>query len=255
MPPRYFVGKGKVLLGSRDAITGKPTGLDFIGNVPKLTLSTTQGQIDHKESFTGLNLVDRTVKTEQKASVSFTIEEITKENLEKFIVGTVTNLVGATVTNEPVTIYKGKWNPLDRMNLTSFASLTLSTSPNTIYVKDTDYTVDLKQGMIFVPSSSAIPAQAIVNASYVAGASEKVSGFTANPNRVYWLRFAGLNQAEDDAPVVVDIYKFNPKSIGSMEFINDDFWKGDIDGMALYDDLQPDSNVNGRFYRIQTTAA
>lgn len=247
---RYFVGKGKIYVGDRDS-SGNPVGLEWLGNVPNLVLSTEETDLQHKESYTGLNLTDKIVPTGQTASLSFTLEEFTKDNLDKFLRGTFTAVTAATVTDETVVGYLGKWSKLAKGNITTWTSLTDSTAATT-YVLGTDYNLDLKGGMIEVISSGAITDAQSLRANYAAGAMEQVSGFTVTP-KDYYLYFSGLNQAEDLKPVLIDIYKFRPKPIGSLELITDEFGSYEIEGMVQYDTLRPDNTTDGRFFKIRQT--
>lgn len=253
MATRYFIGKGKVYFAEKDSLTGQPLGFQWLGNVPRLSLNTNQTRVEHQESYTGKNLTDKVVTGPISADASFTVEEMTKENLTRFLYGSTTIISPATITNEDVTARLGQSIALTRSNLTSFTSLVLASAPATVYVAGADYQVDLKAGMIFFPTTSSIANNAALRANYAAGGMEKVSAFTGNVNKDYWLRFAGLNQAEDDAPCIIDIYKFRPDPVGSMELINEGFNQIDIQGMAQYEEKMADTAADGRFFRIQIT--
>ena len=252
MSSRYFIGQGKVYFSERD-VNGNPLGYEWLGNVPKLTLSSNQTMVEHQESYTGKGLTDKVVGRAIKADASFTVEEVTKENLVKFFFGTSSIIAPATVSAEAVTARKGKTIALERANLSAFTSLVLASAPGTVYVSGTDYQVNLKSGMIYIPSTSTITDGVALQANYAALGMEKISSFTGNTNKDYWLRFAGLNQAEDDAPCIIDIYKFRPEPIGSMELITETFSQIDIQGMVQYDDRRVDTTADGRFFRVQIT--
>ena len=247
---RYFVGKGKLFVGERDS-SGNPVGLEWLGNVPNLVLSTDETDLQHKESYTGLNLTDKIVPTGQTATASFTLEEFTKENLTKFLRGTFTAIAAATITEEVVIGYPGKWSRLSQANIQTWTSLTNSTALET-YVLGVDYNVDMKGGLIEILEGGAITEGQSLKANYAAGAMEQVSGFTVQP-KDYYLYFSGLNQAEDLQPVLIDVYKFRPKPIGSIELITDEFGNYEIEGAVQYDPLRPDTTTNGRFFKIRQT--
>lgn len=249
MAERYFVGKGKVLLAT--IVGGVAAGYEWLGNCPSLTLSTEETRVEHKESYTGKNLIDSIVATAQSANASFTIDEYSKENLTKFLHGTTTNIAAATVTGESVTGYLGKYSQLNKMNLTSFASLTNSAN-NVTYVEGTDYSIDLPAGLIFPIVGGAITNAQPLLANYAAAASEQISAFTAKP-KYYSLLFSGLNQAEDSAPVIVEAYRFRPNPIGSIELITDEFGSLEIEGMLAYDSSRDASTIDGGFFRIRQT--
>lgn len=253
MPPRYFIGKGRLFFANKNAATGLATDYIWLGNVPKLTLNTTQADVEHKESYSGLNLTDKVIATGQKANASFTVEEFTRANLAYFLFGTSTSVQSATVTSETVIAKLGGYVALANINITTWTSLVLGTAPSTVYVENTDYVINRSSGMLFFPPTSTITDGASLRANYSCGATEKISAFTGVQNPVYWLRFDGLNQAEDNKPVIIDVYAFRPKPIGSLELITEDFSQLDIEGMALYEDRMPDNTSDGRFFRIRQT--
>lgn len=253
MPSRYFIGKGRLFFATKNATTGLPTDFTWLGNVPKLTLNTNQADVEHKESYTGFNFTDKVIATGQKTNASFTVEEFTRTNIAYFLFGTGSTISPATVTAETVIAKLGGFVPVANINITTWTSLTLGAAPSTIYVNGTDYTIDLKSGMLYFPPTSTITDGASLRANYASGAIERISGFTGNQNPTYWLRFDGLNQADDNKPVIIDIYNFRPKPVGSIELITEDFSQLDIDGMALYEDRMPDNTSDGRFFRIRQT--
>jgi hypothetical protein len=250
MTERYFVGKGKVLLASINSL-GVTTGYEWLGNCPSLVLNTEETRVEHKESYTGKNLTDSIVATGQSATASFTIDEYTKENLEKFLFGTSTQSAAATVTSEALLGYPGKYTALTRINLTGFTSLT-NVGATTTYVLNTDYRVDLGAGLIYVIPGGAITEGLALRANYAAGSSEQISAFTSKP-KYYSLMFAGLNQAEDNKPVIVEAYRFRPNPIGSIELITDEFGNLEIEGMLAYDSTRDTNTADGGFFRIRQT--
>ena len=249
------MGKGRLYFATKNATTGQANDFTWLGNVPKLTLNTTQADVEHKESYTGLNLTDKLIATGQKANASFTVEEFLRTNLTYFLFGTSSTVSAATVTSETVVAKLGGYVPVANINITTWTSLVLGSNPSTVYVNGTDYTINLGTGMLYFPPTSTIVDGASLRANYASGAIERVSAFTGNQNPTYWLRFDGLNQAEDNKPVIIDVYSFRPKPVGSIELINEDFTQLDIEGMALYEDRMPDNTSDGRFFRIRQTIA
>ena len=255
MPSRYFIGKGRLYFATKNATTGLATDFTWLGNVSALQLTTEQADVQHKESYTGLNLTDKVIATAQSANANFTVEEFTRQNLTYFLFGTGSTVSAATVTSETVIAKLGGFVPVANINITTWTSLVLGSAPNTVYVNGTDYTINLSTGMIYFPPTSTITDGASLRANYASGAIERVSGFTGNQNPTYWLRFDGLNQAEDNKPVIIDIYNFRPKPVGSVGLITDEFSQLEIEGMALYEDRMPDNTTDGRFFRIRQTVA
>jgi hypothetical protein len=221
-----------------------------------LKISMTTQQVKHQESYTGQQLTDLVIETTKEAGVMIQLEDFSKENLEWAFFGTATLIAGATVSAETLTAYVGKHIPLANINLTSFTSLT-NAAGSTTYVAGTDYTVNLKSGLISIPKTgSAIADASSVKANYVCGNSEKVAAFTKT-NKEYWLRFEGLNTAEGDNPVIVDIYRtrFQPMKEWSLLESGQNLSSLELDGDALYDAKQPNTTTDGRFFRERMVGA
>lgn len=252
MPDRYYRGQGKVYFSEKNAATGQPQGgFKFLGNVPELMLRQETENLEHKESQTGQSLVDLRIEIAKTATMMMTLESWEADNLAIALYGTKTIIAGATVTSEDVTAALGVYTPLARVNLTSFTSLT-NAGATTTYINGTDYTVDLKGGMLYIPTGGAITAAQALKANYVAGSTEKVSAFTT-PVKEYWLRFNGLNTAEEDAPVIIDAYRvrFNPQQ--EIQMISNELSVMQLEGSVLWDSKLPDTTADGRFFRVRQT--
>lgn len=251
---RYVGLNGRMFISERSA-AGRPLGFDAMGNCSEASIRHETGTFEHKESQTGLGITDLRFENSRKAMITITMESLTAKNLARSMQGTVNALAGATITSEQINgVLAGKSYFLNRMNLTSFTSLTDDAGTPVAYTVNDDYTVDLKSGRIDLVAGGGIADGDNLRANYVAGASEKIAMLT-QANKNYWVRFAGLNRAEDLAPVEIDLYKcrFNlPSDIG---LITDEIIQLQIEGEILYDQLQANDTVNGRFYRIQQKQA
>lgn len=248
---RYIGMQGSFLISKRSA-TGKPLGFEYLGNCMEATIRNETAEYTHKESQTGLGITDLRFETGLRAMLNITAESITVKNLARALYGNTTALAGATISAEQINdVLAGYSYSLARINLTSFTSLTDDGTPTpTTFVNGTDYTVDLKSGTINLIAGGAIVDGDNLRANYVAGKSEKVSALSGN-NTNYWVRFNGLNRAEDLAPVVLDFYKVRFNLPTDIAIITDEIIKFSVEGEILYDQLQPDTTPNGRFYRVQ----
>jgi hypothetical protein len=246
---RLYRGQGQVLLGKR--VGGKHVGLEFVGNVSELMLNLKTEKIEHTESQTGFNSVDKVIERGLKVELSMTCDSMTRENLSRMVFGKTTLEPISTVTNEAQTAYAGKLLTLDNINITTFTSL-LPAASTTPFVLGTDYEiVDLAAGMIKPLVGGALSANGTpVRANYSAGASETIAAF-GTPNTEYWLRFNGLNSAEDDNPVIIDGFKVRFAPLADLSLIgNDKFAEFKQSGDCLFDAAQP---VNGKWGRYFVT--
>lgn len=257
MTDRYWRGQGACYISDRDPVTGQPTGgFRFLGNVPMLKVGLTTQEVKHQESYTGQQLTDLKIETSKEATINIQLESFDKDNLALALFGTSTLIAGATVSGETLIGYVGKTTPLANINLTTFTSLT-NAGGTTTYVLGTDYTVNLATGSISIPrTGSTITDGSSLRANYVCGNSEKVSAFT-KVNKEYWLRFEGLNTAESNNPVVLDMYRtrFMPTKELSLIMNDQNLSSLELDGEILYDAKQPDTTADGRFFRERQLAA
>lgn len=251
---RLYRGQGQVFLGKR--VNGKPAGLTFIGNVSELMLNPQTEKIEHTESQTGNNSVDKVIERGLKVEMSMTIDSSASDNLARMVFGTVTIDAAATITSEAHKAYLGKMLILNNINVQTFTSLT-DAGGGTTYVAGTDYEViDLAAGMIKILNGGAITEGQDVEANYETGESEVVSAFS-QPNTEYWLRFNGLNTAENNNPVVIDCFKVRFAPSDDIPMINDeDFAEYKQSGDCLFDATQPVTGKLGRYFSVrQLTAA
>lgn len=247
---RLFVGQGKVYYGDRDPATGKNiTGLTYLGNCPSLKFSLKTDTIKHKDSTTGKRLIDKVVTIGQEGDAEVALEDFTKENLAVAMYGETTLVAGDTVTDEVVIGRLGKYVKLANMNLTAFTSLENSAG-STTYVEGTDYEVDLGGGLLFFMAGGDITEAQSLRATYTYGDQEQIGAFQGKAKERYFF-FSGLNQAEDDAPVTVEIPKLRLDPLDSWEMIGDTFNKLTLKGMVLVDKKQP---AGEQYIKVRQTA-
>ena len=251
---RLFRGQGQVFLAKR--VSGQPAGLEFIGNVSELMLNPQTEKIEHTESQTGNNSVDKVIERGLKVEMTMTMDSMASANLARMVFGTVTTDSAATITAETHKAYIGKYLIVKNINVQTFTSLT-DVGGATTYVAGTDYEViDLAAGMILILEGGAITDGQELEANYTTGDSEVVSAFS-QPNTEYWLRFNGLNTAENNNPVVIDCFKVRFAPADDVPMINDeDFAEYKQSGDCLFDSCQPVDGKLGRYFAVrQLTAA
>lgn len=246
---RLFRGQGQVFLAKR--VGGLPAGFEFIGNVSELMLNPQTEKIEHTESQTGNNSVDKVIERALKVEMSITMDSVASKNLARMVFGTVTINAASTVTAETHTAYTDRMLILNNINVQTFTSLT-DVGGGTSYAAGTDYElIDLAAGMIKILNGGAIVDGSQVEANYSTGASEVVSAFS-QPNTEYWLRFNGLNTAEENNPVIIDCFKVRFAPADDIPIINDeDFAEYKQSGDCLFDSTRPVGDKLGRYFSIR----
>lgn len=243
----YFSGQGIVYVADRDG-SGNVTLFKDVGNVPALKLALSTDIIEHKESRTGQRLSDLRLTKSRKATVDITLENFTKSNLMMLLYGTASTITGTSVTAE--TFATGQVNG----NIIALAHPLVSSvvvhdsagSPATLALT-TDYTVDANSGMITIVNVGSYVQPFKVNYSF---ATQDVIPFFRAATTERFLRFSGLNTANSNAPVVVDLYRVIFDPVGNVDLINDDIAQFQLTGAALYDATRDLDSLLGGFGRI-----
>lgn len=317
---RLFRGQGVLSVAELNA-TGSSTGYLDAGNVRALRLTFSVERIEHLESRTGKQTKDLVLERTRSARVEFEAESTVAEFLRRIFYGSTTDLGTITVTGEQVIAFANRKAKLDRINLTSFTSLTnssgtytytpkmavekivtnwvaatdvfvlanhglpdgtrvrlsgnvpapFSSGTNYFVVTSTtnnfqlastfngtpitgttdangvvveiqdDYSINLKTGVIdFTPKIADTPSFAdgiTLLANYAAGTSETVAVYSSQ-NKNVALLFEGINTAESDAPVVLEIFKVRLDPPSEWSLIGDEFSMFSIAGEILYDETK-----------------
>ena len=222
----YFVGQGKVYAALRDGTTNPTGGFLYLGNCPELKLRI--GAAGAALATGGAQTLAPVLPEGDPPSFSMVLEELSNDNLTNFLYATRTTVAAGTVSNESVTLCKGRTTRLSRMGLSSFTSLSGG------YTQGTHYTVNLDAGSIDVPSSSTIPDGTTLNATYVTKDQYQIDPFTTAPP-LWWLRFEGMNSANSSVPMVIDLYRVRIRPPEELDLIGDTLAPLSLTGRILYD--------------------
>jgi len=244
----YASFQGRVYLGKRD-VSGNPIEVRSPGNVADLKLSLKTEVLEHFESQSGQRSLDHRMIKSKSATVSMSVEEFTKENLALALYGTAVASTGGTVTDEPI----GGATPMvgDRYFLAHPKVSTLvvkdsAATPATLSL-GTQYTVDTDFGAVQFLDTTGLTAP--FKASYAFGDVSEIGIFT-QPLPERYLRLEGLNTAQSNARVLVELYRVAFDPLKELALISNDYNKFDLEGSLLADSSKPYDAVLGQFGRI-----
>lgn len=243
----YASFQGRVYLGKRD-VSGNPHEVRSPGNVAELKLSLKTDVIEHFESQTGQRALDHRMIKQKSATVMLTIEEFTKENLALALYGNHILTAGSTVTDEPlpnpVTIGDRYFSAHPKMS-----ALVVKDSAGTpaTLTEGTDYTADLDFGALQFLNIAGFTQP--FKASYAFGAITEIGIFT-QPLPERFLRLEGLNTAQGNAKVLVELYRVAFDPLKEISFISDEYNKFELEGSLLADSTKPLDATLGQFGRI-----
>lgn len=245
----YFSGQGVCMIASRDATTGAPTGFRPLGNVPALSIKNATTTLEHKESTTGQRGTDKRLTTEIKVNLEMTMENFNSRNLALTTRGGYTDVASGSVTAEAMKAYEGLISATAHIKI-SAVTVKMGATTLVAYTADAtpwDYKVNLETGGILFNTSAGLTSAGVPpNITYTSGEKDvtvdytyatqvKVDAFTAGSPELY-LRFEGLNTAENNDPVVVEVFKFAVDPTQDLSLISDTLQSFVLAGSVLKDD-------------------
>jgi hypothetical protein len=246
----YFSGQGRVYLAQRDT-NGNPLALRWVGNVPDLKVSLNVETIEHKESYSGQRLTDLSLIKSKDGEFSCTLEEISIENLELSLYGTTTSVTSGSVTDEalPTGITDGETRLLAHQ-FVSAVSIKDSTTPTAKTLPPAQYTVHANQGAItFDDITSGGPYVQPFLVSYTHDAAKRTAMFRTGQPEV-WLRFDGINTADGNKPVILDLYRVAINPTKDLSLISEELQRFELSGRVLADTTKVNDPALGQFGRI-----
>lgn len=245
----YFSGQGRVYIGARDG-NGNPEGLSYVGNVPELKVSLSVETLEHQESTSGQRLTDLQLIKTKKGEFSCTLEELIPVNLGLALYGTTTEQTSGTVSDETLAnpISVGNLYLLANQNVSSVVVKDSSATPQTIPASQ--YQLNAKHGSLIINDlTTGGPYVEPLMVDYAYGAAQSTSMFT-QPLPERWIRFEGLNTADSNREVVIDLYRVAINPAKELSVITDELLKFELSGQVLADTLKSASGDLGQFGRI-----
>jgi hypothetical protein len=244
----YASFQGRVYLGKRD-INGLPIEVRSPGNVADLKLSLKTEVLEHYESQSGQRSLDHRMIKSKSATINLAIEEFTKENLALALYGTHVATTGGTVTDEPVggaTPVVGDRYFLAHPKVSTLVVKDSAGTPATLTL-GTHYTADTDFGALQFLDTTGLTAP--FKASYAFGDVSEIGIFT-QPLPERYLRLEGLNTAQGNAKVLVELYRVAFDPLKELALISNEYNKFDLEGSLLADSTKPYDAVLGQFGRI-----
>ena len=244
----YASFQGRVYLGKRDAM-GNPIEVRSPGNVAELKLSLKTDVLEHYESQTGQRTLDHRMVKQKSATVNLTIEEFTKENLALALYGNFVTGAAGTVTGEPlggVAPVIGDRYFLAHPKVSTLVVTDSATTPATLAL-GTNYTAETDFGALQFLEITGFTAP--FKASYAFGVATEIGIFT-QPLPERYLRLEGLNTAQGNAKVLVELYRVAFDPLKEISFISDEYNKFEMEGSLLADASKPFDAALGQFGRI-----
>lgn len=222
----YKVGRGILYAALLPTSLSLTAGLAWrdLGNAPSLSIATTTEKIEHPSSRSGLKITDKTIITQQKEEIKFSLEEVNEQNMTLLLTGTA-----SAPTNSAIAGFT-KWTMIPAASLAvntwydvynSSGVRSFDVAANKIALEttngtpvsltaDTDYTLDRTMGRVFIKDTSVITTAisgtegiaVTLTADASASPLRQISGLSTTPG-AYALKFIGENAATGDKEEIV----------------------------------------------------
>lgn len=240
---KLYLGQGMLFIAERDT-DGDDKGFRHLGNVTQLKITNTAEVIEAKESMTGQKGIIARLTTGLKVAFSATLESFNKENLAIALRADSTDITAETSGRvETRKAYKGLMLALERGGITSVTSIKTADDVTT-YTATTDYVV--YGDSIFIPATSTIVDGSSVKITYKHAAQTQIEALV-NAETSYAFRFEGLNTADGNKSVILDIFKVSVDPLKELSLIGDKQGEILLEGNVLLDDTKP--TTGSQYYR------
>ena len=223
------------------------------GNVANLRMTLQTDVLEHYESQTGQRTLDHRMIKQKSATVMLTLESFTPENLALALYGATLNGNGGTVTGETLgqaALAIGERYPLAHPQVSDVVVTDSTETPRTL-AAGVDFTVDPTFGALQLLrlTDGTSPWVGPLKANYSYGSNTQVGIFT-QPLPERFVRLEGVNTAQSNAPVLVELYRVAFDPLKELSLISEEYNKFELEGSLLADTTKPLDTTLGQFGRI-----
>ncbi|MDK4689698.1 hypothetical protein [Kingella negevensis] len=228
---QYYSGQGMVYAAPFVGGTVQTHKARWIGNVPNLELAVEVEELSHKESHSGSRLKDFTLRKELAAKFKLTMEDFSTDNLAMAFAASVAVVPKGKVTDEtsPTDLAVGDNWLLSKQKIAKLVIKDSTSSPVTLQV-GMHYSVDETFGRVEIFDVSGLKLPLL--ATFEHEAADVLDLLVAKTDN-YYLRFEGLNTADGNRPVLVEIFKASVPPAKMLSLINDELASFELEGDVL----------------------
>lgn len=223
----YTVGKGRILFAQK---TGTSTYDDYrpLGNATEFTATVETETLEHYSSMAGLKSLDKKMVLSVTPSFSFSLDEVSWENMELWGLGDSAETTQAAAEDQTasLTVIPGRVYDLGKRKVSGVAI--------TGKTEGTDFVVYTDAGYIYFPETGACTGATTVTFD-CAAVDYRTVRVWKNTEIEGKLKFIGDNPAGAD-PFILDFPKVSLAPEGDMAFIGEDWMAMTFAGSILKDD-------------------
>jgi hypothetical protein len=237
----YLGGGGKVFLAALQE-DGTPGAFRKVGNTPEFTITVNTESYEHNSTQDGAPAQDLSVITDSGASVGFTLENFSAENLALFLLGEaseytnpgIAGFTGGTLCADGALEALGYYQILDTnddpvFGITTTNAIDVATTNGTpvTLTEDTDYTVDANSGMVHVLDTAAVQTAISGSEGLTVGLTADVAATTVDLVTVLTdvekdlvLKFQGINYGDAGKTTYYEFHKVSLAANGDANLIS-----------------------------------
>lgn len=249
--PQYFSGQGRVLVAKRSAL-GRALAFALFADCSAAKMELKSNMTDIYEDQSGDKLLAAQIPGQKSGTLTLTCKQFTKTSAALGFYSAPLSIVAGTVTGEvlPPGLQAGDEIALKYGNASNLIITDSTATPKTL-TKGTEYK---ENSLVFgnVGILEDMTAGAYVEplkAAYGYAAADSFPMFTQMPEDRY-IRIEGLNAAESNAPVLIEVYRGKPQPFASVEWIGEAAANEDLAIGCLYDSLNAADANYGGFARV-----
>ena len=213
-----------------------------LGNASKLELTTKEDKQTLKDFTKPGGGTYASVSRIDNVMVQMTLHDLNKTNVARAVFGTASAVAGETVADEVVVAFKDALVPLAHINPT--AVVVSNSDAATTYKEGEDY--EVRPGGIFILDAGDIADAQSLKVGYTYVAYSKIEAMTTGAITLE-LHFEGLNEANSDKPVVVDIYRAQLSPTKALSLLGDKFADLQVEAEVLKDTTKTGTGISQYF--------
>ena len=242
----YFYGQGKVFSKRLDTVGGK---WRWWGDVSSLEINVALQSVQHTESYSGNKGIARQFAISKALTVKATLHQLDTDSLAEQVYGASSIIAAGAVVAEPLpTVLAGDTVKLEFGGASALSIVDSAATP--VVLAASNYVFDARFGSLDI---NTVPAGAVqpFKASYTRAAGKQVNMLTqAQP--ILLFRYEGINLAEGNAPVIVEIYRMATEPLQQLALINNDtkLSQSAVNLAGLIDTSKSATGSLGQFGRI-----
>ena len=249
--PQYYSGQGRVLTAKRSAL-GRALQFALFADCSAVKMPLSADTTDIYEDMTGNKVLAAQIPGQKKSSLTITCKQFTKTSAALGFYSDPISLTTGTVTGEqlPADLQPGDEIGLEHGNVSELVITDSTGTPKTL-TKDTQYK---ENSLVFgnvgmLQDKTAGTYQEPLFAAYSYGAADSFPMFTKTPEERY-IRIEGLNAAENNAPVLIEVYRGKVQPFASIDWIGQSAANQDLTVGCLFDSLNAADANYGGFARV-----